>query len=331
VQNLTGHRRKVGTVNWNPTANNVLATSSTDYTVKLWDVEKGQYKNNVEGHGNIIQCVGWNYEGSMFCTTCKDKKLRICDPRANAVTGEVVAHEGVKGSRACYLGKTGNVFTVGFSKTSDRQYALWDPRELSKALSVENIDTASGILMPFFDVDTSVLFLAGKGDGNIRYYEITDDGTKIYFLSQYGSNSPARGMCMLPKLGVKVGKCEIVRLLKLTPTTMEPISFQVPRKGGEDVFQDDIFPLTPSPEPTTTADEWFSGKTVEPTLISLEGGFSAKERPASEFRADLQPEDNGPAAEKELREDWKKQRDRIAFLESELAKKEARIKELTGK
>lgn len=29
--------------------------------------------------------------------------------------------------------------------------------------------------MPFFDEDTSVLFLAGKGDGNIRYYEIVNE------------------------------------------------------------------------------------------------------------------------------------------------------------
>ena len=29
-----------------------------------------------------------------------------------------------------------------------------------------------------------------QGDGNIRYYELTDNGSKIYFLSQYQSNVP---------------------------------------------------------------------------------------------------------------------------------------------
>ena len=85
VQNLTGHKRKVGSVNWNPTANNVLATSSTDYTVKLWDVEKGQAKNTVDGHGNIIQTCAWNYDGSQLVTACKDKKVRLLDPRSNAI------------------------------------------------------------------------------------------------------------------------------------------------------------------------------------------------------------------------------------------------------
>jgi len=330
VQNLTGHKRKVGTVNWNPTANNILATSSTDYAIKLWDVEKGQAKFTIDGHGNIIQSLAWNYEGSMIVTSCKDKKMRIVDPRSSSITAEVVAHEGVKGSRACYLGRTGKVFSTGFSKSSDRQFSLWDPANLSKPLAEENVDTASGILMPFFDTDTNVLYLAGKGDGNIRYYEVTDEGSKIYYLSQYQSSVPARGMCMLPKVGVKVGKCEITRLNKLTVSSMEPISFQVPRKGGEDVFQDDIFPPTAVPEATVTAEEWLGGQTVAPKLVSLEGGFKPKEKSVdSSFQ--LQKEDEGPATEKELREEWKKQKDRIAYLESEIAKRDVKIKELGGK
>ncbi len=84
--------------------------------------------------------------------------------------------------------------------------------------------------MPFFDNDTNVLFLAGKGDGNIRYYEIVDDAPYIHYLSEFKSNVPQRGMCMLPKRAVNVSECEIVRVLKLGVKLVEPISFQVPRK-----------------------------------------------------------------------------------------------------
>lgn len=331
VQTLTGHKRKVGNLRWNPTANNVLATSSTDYAVKLWDVEKGAAKLTVEGHGDIIQNMDWNYDGSLIATACKDKKLRIVDPRGLRITGDTEAHSGVKGSRAMWLGRTGKIFTVGFSRTSDRQFAIWDPANLSKPLTSENVDTASGLFMPFYDVDSNIVFLAGKGDGNIRYYEVTDNGSAIYFLSQYQSNVPARGMAYYPKYGVDVSTCEIDRLVKATITTIEPISFQVPRKAGLDVFQDDIFPETAAPEPTTSADEWFGGKTAPPRLISLEGGFAARERSAADFNpTEVHVEDAGPSSEKELREAWKNQKNRIAFLEAELAKKEALIKQLQG-
>ena len=36
-------------------------------------------------------------------------------------------------------------------------------------------EQASGTILPFYDPDTHILFLAGKGDGNIRYYEVIAD------------------------------------------------------------------------------------------------------------------------------------------------------------
>lgn len=34
------------------------------------------------------------------------------------------------------------------------------------------------------------LYLAGKGDGNIRYYEIVDDAPYIHYLNQFLSGHP---------------------------------------------------------------------------------------------------------------------------------------------
>ena len=31
------------------------------------------------------------------------------------------------------------------------------------------LDSSSGITFPYYDPDTSVVYLAGRGDGNIRY------------------------------------------------------------------------------------------------------------------------------------------------------------------
>ena len=64
-----------------------------------------------------------------------------------------------------YLGNSGRLLTTGFSKFSDRQYAVWDERRLAEPLRRENIDSSSGILYPFYDPDTRVLFLAGKVRG----------------------------------------------------------------------------------------------------------------------------------------------------------------------
>jgi coronin-1B/1C/6 len=326
VQTLQGHKRNVGTANFNPVADHILATSSNDLTVKLWDVEKGQIAVNVDGHTDFIHSVDWNYNGSQLATACHDKKLRIFDPRQLPIASEVLCHQGVKGSRVTWLNN--KVLTVGFSKSTDREFNIFDPRNLGEPIAHLNIDTSSGGLMPFFDRDTNVLFLAGKGDGNIRYYEIVDEPPYFHYLTEFKSATPQKGMGFLPKRALNIGECEIARALKLHTNKVEPISFRVPRKS--DAFADDIFPDTFSGEPALTPAQWLGGDNAEPVLRSLAPGFVAKEKPAAEFNPVAQQVEAGPTTEKELRDAYEKLKARVSYLEAELIKKDAKIKELSS-
>lgn len=327
LQTLNGHRRKIGTVLHNPVANNILATSSTDLSVKVWDIEKGKDVLSIDAqHSDIIQSVDWNGNGSLLASSSKDKKVRVLDPRQNKVASEAEGHQGVKGSRVLWLGND-KFFSVGFTKTSEREMALWEARDMSKPLLKQTIDSASGLIMPFFDKDTSLLFLAGKGDGNIRYYEVVDEAPYIHYISEFKSNVPQRGLCMLPKRAVNVSECEVVRLLKLSNKLNEPISFQVPRKS--DIFQNDLFPDTFSGEPALTAEQWLGGQNAEQKTASLEGGFVKKQN--TSFNPDKQVVEEAALSEKELKEEVEKLRKRVAYLEAEVIKKDAKIKELETK
>jgi len=303
-----------------------LATTSTDYAVKIWDIEKGKDVLSVDAqHTDIIQSAEWNKNGSLLATSCKDKKLRIVDPRTKTIVQEVEAHQGIKGSRVIFLGPD-RLFSCGFSKTSEREFSIWDVRNLSTKLAGNSVDSASGLLMPFYDEDTKVLFLGGKGDGNIRYYEYVDEAPYVHYLAEFKSATPQRGLCLIPKRAVNISDNEIVRMLKISTKMMEPISFQVPRKS--DMFQDDIFPDCFAGEPALTADEWLSGKNAEPKTRSLAPGFVQK-KTVVEFNPDKQ---NAPKelSDKELKDEFEKSQKRIAYLEAELIKRDAKIKELQG-
>jgi len=326
LQTLSGHKRKVGTIQFNPVANNILASTSTDFSVKIWDIQKGTAVCSVDAqHTDIIQSSDWNTNGTLLATSCKDKKIRVVDPRSGSIAAEGEGHQGIKGSRACWLGTKEKIFSCGFNKTSEREMCLWDPKDMSKPLLRQQVDSASGLLMPFFDNDTSVLFIAGKGDGNIRYYEVVDEAPYIHYLTEYKSNTPQRGMCMIPKRSVNVSDCEIVRLLKVGVKSVEPISFQVPRKS--DIFQDDIFPDCFAGEPALMAEEWVSGKNATPKTRSMAPGFVSKPKSSVEFNPEKAPEEK-PMSEKEMRDEISKLTKRVAYLEAELIKKEAKIKEL---
>ena len=129
------------------------------------------------------------------------------------------------------------------------------------------IDQGSGAIFPFYDQDTNILFLAGKGDGNVRYYEIADN---IYPLEIYRSNVSAKGMCIVPKKGLNILGNETARLMKLTTNSVEPLSFFVPRKS--EGFQEDLYPDSFAGIPSHTCDEWLAGSSKPPELASLNPG-----------------------------------------------------------
>ncbi len=97
---------------------------------------------------------------------------------------------------------------------------------------MELVDPSSGALIPYYDYESKIVYVAGKGDGNIRYYEITDSEPYIHYLSEYKSSAPQRGLGFMPKRGLDVTKNEIFRFYKLhaTGNICEPISMIVPRK-----------------------------------------------------------------------------------------------------
>jgi len=271
---LSGHSRKVGHVLFNPAAENVLASSSGDYTVKIWDLENGKPKLTLNG-SDIFTSLSWSANGSMLVTTSRDKKLRFWDVRQQKPAHEVLGHGGAKSSRVVWLGDHDRVTTTGFSRTSERQLGLWDIRSPQAPIGdFTTLDSGSGVLMPFWDDGCQVLYLAGKGDGNIRYYEYQND--KFEALSEYRSANPQRGLAFIPKRGVNTHENEVARAFKtIDDSYIEPISFIVPRRA--ETFQEDIYPPTVGTTPALSSADWFEGKTALPPKLRMEDLYDGHE------------------------------------------------------
>ena len=266
---LKGHGRKVHLCRFNPTVNGCLLSCSGDQTVKTWDCEKGEEIASFGGNTELTQDIVWDYFGDKVATSCKDKKVRVLDARGMTQAVEFNAHEGSKSVKLSFLGKTGHLASVGFTKQSQRELKIWDLRNTAKELKRVDIDQAAGALLPFFDPDTNMLYLAGKGDGNIRYYEMNEDDPYCFGLSEFRSTTSCKGACIIPKRANDIMKCETIRMLKLTPNDgVQPLHFTVPRKS--DAFQDDIFPDSAAPVPAHTVDEWVAGSSKPPVLMSLD-------------------------------------------------------------
>jgi coronin-1B/1C/6 len=216
---------------------------------------------------DLVYSGCWNWDGSEVLFTCKDRKIRRVDPRTGEVEEEAVAHEGNKAARAIFL-KNGLVFTTGFTKHSERQYSLRAPGHLDDPIVMVELDTSNGVMFPLYDPDANLIYLCGKGDSVVRYFEITPEPPFVHYINTFQTPDPQRGIGMMSKRGCDVSTCEITRFYRINNNGFcQVIPFTVPRKS--ELFQEDLYPDTLADVPAITADDWWSGTNTDPILVPM--------------------------------------------------------------
>uniref|UniRef100_A0A3B3I0L8 Coronin n=1 Tax=Oryzias latipes TaxID=8090 RepID=A0A3B3I0L8_ORYLA len=302
VMELYGHSRRVGLIEWHPTTSGILFSAGYDYKILIWNLEIGEPVKMIDCHTDVILSMSFNTDGSLLATSCKDKKLRVIEPRSGRVLQQASC-KNHRVNRVVFLGNMKRLLTTGVSRWNTRQIALWD-----------------------------------QGDGNIRYFEITTEKPYVQYLTEFRSPAPQKGLGVMPKHGLDVAACEVFRFYKLVTLKglIEPISMIVPRRS--DTYQEDIYPMTAGIEPALSAGEWLSGINRDPVLMSLKDGYHKPNQlvfkaPVKEKKSvvvngiDLL-ENVPPRTENELLRMFFRQQDELRRLKDELTSKDVRIRQL---
>ncbi|CAL8304645.1 unnamed protein product [Merluccius merluccius] len=269
---LQGHTEKIYSIGFHPLASDLLVSSSYDLTVRLWDLEKGAEVMVLSGHQDQIFALAWSPDGKLLATVCKDGKVRLYDPRQSTKpVQEGPGPEGHRGARVVWVCEGKYFLVSGFDSLSQRELSLYSLESLSSGpLARTNADVSPSTLIPFYDPDTSLLILTGKGDTRVCIYEIIQEQPYFLECSSFSSHEPHKGLTFLPKTACDVRDVEVARGLMLTRTTIEPLAFKVPRVK-KDFFQDDLYPDTAVWwEAALSASAWLSGSNGQHRTTSLQ-------------------------------------------------------------
>mmetsp|Transcript_818 Transcript_818/g.1377 ORF Transcript_818/g.1377 Transcript_818/m.1377 type:complete len:923 (-) Transcript_818:153-2921(-) len=269
LADYAGHTNSVRCCNFHPRTENMIATASLDSTVRLWDINSGADVCRVDmdlPEGGTIGNLDFNYSGYQILAACKDKVIRVVDPRHAGVVQSTPTSQLGRNLRAIWCNSpTDSAIVATFIGSSGRrQIQTWDSRNLAQPTSTQSIDSASGTLFPMYDEDTGLCIVAGKGDTIVRHFELTFLGTQHTFSKsgeyQSSVSDPIAGVCLLPKKLCDFRSVEVNRILKLTDSTCVPVSFYLPRAESlKSYFQDDIYPPTRARRASSTITEWVEG------------------------------------------------------------------------
>ncbi|XP_063511158.1 coronin-7 isoform X6 [Pongo pygmaeus] len=257
----------VEVLQFHPTSDGILV-SAAGTTVKVWDAAKQQPLTELEAHGDLVQSAVWSRDGALVGTACKDKQLRIFDPRTKPQASQSTqAHENSRDSRLAWTGTWEHFVSTGFNQMREHEVKLWDTRFFSSALASLTLDTSLGCLMPLLDPDSGLLVLAGKGERQLYCYEVVPQQPALSPVTQCVLESVLRGAALVPRQALAVMSCEVLRVLQLSDTAIVPIGYHVPRKAVE--FHEDLFPDTAGCVPATDPHSWWAGDNQQVQKVSL--------------------------------------------------------------
>uniref|UniRef100_A0A7M4E3D2 Coronin n=1 Tax=Crocodylus porosus TaxID=8502 RepID=A0A7M4E3D2_CROPO len=269
---LRGHTEKIYSIQFHPQAADILASSSYDMTVRIWDLRTKQEVLCLKGHTDQIFSLAWSPDGRKLATVSKDGRVRLYKPRQSLEPEQDgPGPEGSRGARVVWACGGHYLLVSGFDSRSERQLYLYKADSLSAGpIAVGTVDVSPSTLIPFYDEDTSVVFLTGKGDTRVFVYEIVTEAPFFLECNSFSSSDPHKGFVFLPKTTCNVREVEFARALRLRQSSVEPVVFKVPRVKKE-FFQDDIFPPTTVWwEPALTATAWLTGSNAQHQMLNLQ-------------------------------------------------------------
>ncbi|KAJ8305169.1 hypothetical protein KUTeg_017281 [Tegillarca granosa] len=231
---VCGHAGPVLDIKWSPFNDNIIASSSEDNSVKVWKIPDNGLRTNLtewqvdlHGHQRRVGYVEWHPTAeNVVLSAGLDYKCILWNVEQAEPINVISCHDNTVFSISWNL--DGSLFTTACKdkKIREGEGHQSNRRKMGKPVCMETIDSSSGLLYPYYDHDTNMVYVAGKGDGrihlsrfsgdgSIRYYEVTDGASSCFYLNCFQSPFPQRGFGVMPKRGCDPNKCEVMKFYKV--------------------------------------------------------------------------------------------------------------------
>ena len=176
VRTLQGHTDIVWRIAWSPNGK-ILASPSSDRTIRVWDAKSGEVLHTLERHGKEVTCVAFDREGHLLASGSQDKTIKIWEVSTGRLLRTLKGHtESIFG---VVFGPQAQIASCGM----DGKIMLWDTLS-GRTLKVIK-QQSDGLIDIAFDPKDGTFAWGGNG-GRVTIWHAETGKTKSFKATSEG-------------------------------------------------------------------------------------------------------------------------------------------------
>lgn len=158
---LRGHENVIWQIAWSPDGH-ILASSSQDKTIRLWNGQSGKLLETLAGQSERIISIAWSPDGRTLASAGSSNTIRLWDGQTRKLLQTLEGHRDIIDSVA--WSPDGHILASG---SSDETIRLWDGQ--------------SGKLLQILEGHTDMIYsLAWSPDGHILASSSPDNTIRLW-------------------------------------------------------------------------------------------------------------------------------------------------------
>ncbi len=189
---LSQHTKDVNCCAFSPNSR-ILASGSSDKTVRLWDISEGKELDDspLQGHGYHVCACAFSPFGTLLATASTDCTVWLWDTKTNQ---KIATFEGHRGAvRACVFSQDSLLLASG---SADETVCLWNTKTKKLVRRIEGFE--SSVMTCSFTPD-NLYILAGVSNGEISLWEIQSGVCKAF--DKEANDMGVNTCCFSPTFG----------------------------------------------------------------------------------------------------------------------------------